>query len=75
MKRFKERAQAAEYIDTLSISQIRELLIDFLTQEEATALKKISITQEQFRAYFKLTGVTESGEVERRGRPRKESTL
>lgn len=75
MKRFRERIQAEEYVDTLTLPQLRELIIEFLTQPEPEPLKKISVTQEQFKTYFKVTGITESGEVERRGRPRKESSL
>lgn len=71
MKRFRTPEQAAEYVDSLPLSALRGMLIELLTESEDMP-KRINITNEQFKAFFKVIGITDTGTAERRGRPRKE---
>lgn len=71
IKRFKSAYEAAEYVDKLPLSELRSILIELLTESEDMP-KRINITNEQFKAFFKVIGITDTGTTERRGRPRKE---
>ena len=72
MKRFNTREEAERYVDTLPLLTLRDMLIECLAEPEPLRLKPIAISEEEFRAHFRLTGVREDGKLETRGRPRKE---
>lgn len=69
-KKFKTYDAAAAYVDSLPMSALRELTVSLLLEQE-DAPRKISITEDQLRNFFKITGITADGGEERRGRPRK----
>lgn len=69
-KRFATKEAALNYIDTLPMITIRAMLADYLTSD---APDKITVTEEQFKAFFKVRGKaidSETGEYveEKRGR-------
>ena len=69
-RRFYDKEAALSYIDTLPMNAIRSMLADYLTTD---APDKITVTEEQFKAFFKVRGKTidsETGEYveEKRGR-------
>lgn len=68
-KKFSSEEECLAFIDTLSIANIRAWLKDFLMEEQP---EKITVTEEQLAAFFKVRGIANDGSVERRGRPRKE---
>ena len=63
---FKTREEALAFLNTLPINSLIALAADLLV--ERSVPKKISITEEQFRTMFKITGQKEDGSVETRGR-------
>ena len=72
-KRFYDKEAALNYIDTLPINTIRTMLADYLTSDVPD---KITVTDEQFKAFFKIRGKAvdaETGEFipESRGRKKK----
>lgn len=71
-KRFASEEQALAYIECLSMSQIKDLLVEFMTKPEPENNPKIVITEEQFRTYFRIKGLTETGEIQTKGRPKKD---
>lgn len=71
-QRFKTREEAERYVDTLPLLALRDMLIEILCEPEPLRQKPIAISEEEFRAHFRLTGVREDGKFETRGRPRKE---
>lgn len=69
LKKFTNRLEIEEYVDTLTLSALRSLVIDLIQEkQEAVVPKRIPITREQFDVHFRILG--ETGET--RGRPRKE---
>ena len=63
---FKTKEEAIDYLNTLPINSLISLAADLLI--ERALPKKISITEEQFRTMFRITGIKEDGTVETRGR-------
>lgn len=70
-KRFNSYDEALAYVNTRPIA---DLICEYavLLWETQGKNEKIRITQEQFESMFKIVGRTSDGEVERRGRKRKE---
>ena len=66
LKTFKNKEEAIDYLNTLPINSLISLAADLLV--ERAQPKKISITEEQFRTMFRITGMKEDGTVETRGR-------
>lgn len=66
LKTFKNKEEALQYLNTLSIASLIDLAADLLV--ERAVPKKISITEEQFRTMFRITGMKEDGTIETRGR-------
>ena len=66
-KKFANREAALAFIDTLPMNTIRYMLADYLT---SGGTSKITISEEDFNAHFRIRGRTATGEEERRGRPR-----
>lgn len=70
-KKFFDKEAALNYIDTLPMSTIRTMLAEYLVDNQA---EKIIITEEQFRQFFKIRGVSydpQTGEEKRETRGRK----
>lgn len=63
---FKTKEEAIDYLNTLPINSLISLAADLLV--ERALPKKISITEEQFRTMFRITGMKEDGTIETRGR-------
>ncbi len=63
---FKTREEALAFLNTLPINSLISLAADLLV--ERAQPKKISITEEQFRTMFRITGMKEDGTAETRGR-------
>ena len=62
--------EAAQYlINNYPVTQIAEALADMLLSDYAE-VKPITISEEEFRKYFKIRGITADNQLERRGRPR-----
>ena len=66
LKTFKNKEETLQYLNTLSIASLIDLAADLLV--ERALPKKISITEEQFRTMFRITGMKEDGTIETRGR-------
>lgn len=63
---FKTKEEAVAFLNTLPLNSLISLAADLLV--ERAQPKKISITEEQFRTMFRITGMKEDGTVETRGR-------
>ena len=70
MKKFKTCDEALEYVRTLSIDNVMKLAAELLTVEEVKTAPRITVTEEQFKEFFKIRGINEAGEKETRGRKR-----
>ena len=69
---FKTKEEAIDYLNTLPINSLISLAADLLI--ERALPKKISITEEQFRTMFRITGMKEDGTIETRGRKKTKET-
>lgn len=68
-KRFATIEAAMSFIDTLPIKTVQLLLAEFLTEP---ATRKITISEDEFYEHFRIRGRKENGELENRGRPKRE---
>lgn len=68
--KFVSYDQALAYVNSLPISAIVDGYAQLLYESER--MEPIKITREQFERMFRIVGVREDGEPERRGRKRKE---
>ena len=68
-KHFESREECLAFIDTLTLSHIKNWLASFLMEDMP---ERMIITEEQFKAFFKIRGINEEGKEERRGRPKKQ---
>ena len=66
-KRFKNIEEARNYVNSLPIGNVLELCASLLVEDMDKA-ERITITQEQFNAFFKIRGVAADGSKETRGR-------
>ena len=66
--KFRDKEQIREWINTQSFNTIIEGYVDLLWERQEKGCDKIVLTEEQFRQFFKIRGITEDGERERRGR-------
>jgi hypothetical protein len=68
----KRKEFAAALVDNYSASALAYTIIELLLAKPQQ-FDKIRITEEQFKAMFKLVGIADAttGEAERRGRPSK----
>lgn len=67
-KSFESREQALEWIDTLSLSESREILATLLMEKNTD---KVLVTIEQLQSFFKIRGLRPTSEgfiVENRGK-------
>ena len=67
---FKSKEEAVQYLNTLPISQMIDLAAELL-MERQPAVKKILITEEQFKTLFRIVGQKDDGTTETRGRRKK----
>ena len=65
-KKFKTIEEARSYVNGLPLLSLVDLCASLLVENEQA--DRITITQEQFNAFFKIRGLTADGERERRGR-------
>lgn len=72
-KTFRNRDEALEYVNTLPIGSIINLCVDLLMERNIP--KRISITEEQFKTMFRITGIREDGTIENRGRRKTEPEI
>lgn len=71
-KRFNNSEEAMQYLQTLPFNTLLQVAADAIVAcQNAPQFKKITLTQEQFEAHFRIAGTTEDGGVETRGRKRK----
>lgn len=70
--KFTSYEQAFNYVNTLPIQQIVEGYARLLCETEISKVEPVRLTQEQFNAYFKIVGLNKNGEIERRGRKKKD---
>jgi len=70
-RRFLNKQDAIEYLNTLPFKQVIEIAADALVDQQAR-IERITITQEQLNSLFKIRGINDNGEPETRGRKRKE---
>ena len=64
--------QARAYVETLPIQALIEGFSELLWESQNSKVEPIKVTREQLEAHFKIIGLNASGEVETRGRKRKE---
>ena len=67
-KRFTDINEALAYIRTLPLDALMTIAAESLVEPEIKQVPRITITEEQFSAYFKIRGLNDSGERETRGR-------
>lgn len=67
-RNFNSAEDAMEFCKGLPINAILEMCVELIMERQQ--FKKINITEEQFKAMFKITGIREDGTVENRGRSR-----
>lgn len=72
MVKFKTREEAEAFVDKQPLSNLRYLMVELL-MEQQQPVKKVSITEEQLKCFFKITGVAQDGGAEKRGRPKKKN--
>lgn len=72
LSKFVSYDQALAYVNSLSIQEIIEGYANLLWENQNTKPEPIKITESQLK-FFKIVGVNENGEPERRGRKRKEA--
>lgn len=65
-KKFKTIEEARSYVNGLPLLSLVDLCASLLVENEQA--DRITITQEQFNAFFKIRGVAADGTAERRGR-------
>lgn len=71
-RRFADKTAALNFIKTLSIREIEEMLSSFLVSPQQ---KKIILSQEEFDSHFRIRGLNENGNQENRGRKKKSVTV
>ena len=64
-RRFGSMDAALNFVDGQPINVIRVMLAEFLVENQP---EKIILTEEQFKAFFRIRGINENGEKENRGR-------
>ena len=69
-QKFLSLEQATAYVNSLPIAAIIDGYAKLLF--ESDQVEPVKITREQLEKLFKIVGETRTGELERRGRPRKE---
>ena len=69
--KFNDYEEALKYVNSLPINTIVQDYAKLL-METQTKNEPIKITEAQLKYYFKIVGVTATGEAERRGRPKKD---
>ena len=67
-KRFTDISEALAYIRSLPLDAVMNIAAESLVEPEIKQVPRITITEEQFAAYFKIRGLNDSGERETRGR-------
>ena len=72
-KRFSNREEVLEYLNTLPLNALINVAADAIMQNQNNSFQKIILTQEQFNQYFRIRGINENGEVETRGRKKAET--
>lgn len=70
-KKYKTIQEAVEYVRSLPLDVVIKIAAESLVAEEYKTVPKITITEEQFQALFKIRGINEQGGKETRGRKRK----
>lgn len=71
-KKFASIEQARAYVELLPLNQIIEGYSTLLYESQNTKFEPIKITEAQLKTYFKIIGINSLGEVETRGRKRKD---
>ena len=71
-KRFTDINEALAYIRTLPLDAVMTIAAESLTEPEIKQLPRVTLTEEQFSAFFRIRGLNDSGEKETRGRKKKE---
>ena len=72
-KSFKNKEEVLNYLNSLPYGQLIDVAADAILEAQIGGARKITITREQFEKFFRIQGInTETGEVETRGRKRKE---
>ena len=70
-KKFKTVQEAVEYVRSLPLDVVIKIAAESMVYEGYKTVPKITITEEQLQALFKIRGINEQGEKETRGRKRK----
>ena len=71
-KKFSNREEVLEYLNSLPMQQVINVAADAIMQNQNNSFQKIVLTQDQFQQFFRIRGINENGEVETRGRKRLE---
>ena len=70
MKSFESKEEAMQYLQSLSIGEIMNIAAEMLVGYAPA--RKITITEEQFKNFFRISGYTATGEIETRGRKKRD---
>ena len=71
LRKFKDRDECFEYLQGLTMSSLMSLAVDVVMELQTKSTNRIVITEEQFKAFFRIRGIKDDGERETRGRSRK----
>ena len=71
-KRFSSVEQARAYVELLPLNQLIEGYATLLYESQFSKIEPIKISEAQLKSLFKIVGYTSNGEVETRGRKRKQ---
>ena len=72
MKKFLNIEDSLAYVRALPIDEVLKIAAESLVFSEIKQTPRITLTEEQFQAFFKIKGINDAGERETRGRKRKE---
>lgn len=71
-RRFSNKQEAVEFLQTLPMNALFDVAADALMELQTKTYSKITVTEEQFKTFFRVKGIAENGEPETRGRKPKD---
>lgn len=72
MRKFKDKEEVLDFLNSIPFGSVIDIAADAIMDAQNASARKITITQEQFSKFFRILGTTATGEVETRGRKKRE---
>ena len=70
--KFESFEHALNYVNSLPLQELVQDYARLLWEGQNTRVEPIRITEAQLQSMFKIVGLTKDGEIERRGRRKKQ---